>query len=361
MKILSRLFAVAPRRLKKAILLLVSHIRLFQGSTDQFFTSMSSNQKLDILVVAPGLREIPTAGWGAVEKIAWQQFAYFRDAGYSVGLLNSSGLRTWLKAFLSFRPKTVICHYDLLAVTVLTLARTIGAKTIGTSHYAYAGFPEKWDLAFSVLWRALSKFDIFIALSPKIEEQAKRDGFSASIKLISNGADSTEIEFSRGVGSGVLFLGKVEPRKRQFELATGSYIGSKILFVGPIADERIGSLAPPLRARFIGEKPRLWVSKNLTQFETLLLASDAEADALVLHEARLAGLRVITTAAAAGSYSEFNAIGVFELKEDFSNLGSLLEERYDEACKLKIREEALRENNLLTAHSKWNRLLQGDT
>ena len=103
----------------------------------------------------------------------------------------------------------------------------------------------------------------------------------------------------------VIYLGKVEKRKKQFELwesLKNSSLG--IVFAGPIVDERIRSEIaknPSLAQTFTGPISRENISAELGKYTALILISDGEADALVLYEAQLAGLPVLVTQRSLGS------------------------------------------------------------
>ena len=106
-------------------------------------------------------------------------------------------------------------------------------------------------------------------------------------------------------GEGIICVGKVEPRKKQFELFESlSEIGVEITFVGEIADKRVQNLLerdPGLARFFVGPWSRNELSKSLSKYKALLLSSLGEADALVLYEAQLAGLNVIVNKSSLGS------------------------------------------------------------
>jgi glycosyltransferase involved in cell wall biosynthesis len=102
----------------------------------------------------------------------------------------------------------------------------------------------------------------------------------------------------------IIFLGKIETRKKQFELfrlLENSEI--EVDFYGPIADARvINEIGNNLEMsnRFKGPINRSELGEILGNYGYLILPSSGEADALVLYEAQMAGLELIV---------EENAIG----------------------------------------------------
>lgn len=101
-------------------------------------------------------------------------------------------------------------------------------------------------------------------------------------------------------------LGKVATRKQQYELSELALRGDDITFVGPINDQRVLELisAEPQSARsaaFVGEWTRSKLADEMSTFKVLVLPSRAEADALVLYEAQLAGLSIVCSRHALGA------------------------------------------------------------
>lgn len=346
----------APKGLASRILGIFSLLTFFRGELDQFFRTKPL-ARLEVLIIAPGIQRIPVEGWGAVERLTFQHYEHLKLTTDSVGLLNSSRIKTWLTVFLRQRPRVVVCHYDALAPIVRIFSQAVGARTIGTSHYAYAPMPLRWDLAFRSYWSALGKFDVFVALSSEIAETALKSKFRGRVEVIPNGADANNYFFDGSIGHGSICLGKVEKRKRQFELANSNFSSPDITYVGPLDDDRIQTLPQEKMYQFVGPKSAGWVFENLTSFSSLILASDAEADALVIHEALIAGLRVFATKSASGSFSTFTATGVFELRDDFSNLPSLLAMPYDSVIKSQIRLSALESSDLSLSLKLWSKLV----
>ena len=152
--------------------------------------------------------------------------------------------------------------------------------------------------------RHLQSSDVFIALSPSIADVVGPQ-LPATILTLPN-ASSFKPRIELNPTRGLLVLGKVTPRKQQFELSGLVLLGTDITFVGPINDQRvIESVANEPRAArskaFVGEWTRSELAEKISSFKVLLLPSKAEADALVLYEAQLAGLSIVCTRHALGA------------------------------------------------------------
>jgi glycosyltransferase involved in cell wall biosynthesis len=98
-------------------------------------------------------------------------------------------------------------------------------------------------------------------------------------------------------------VGKVEVRKRQFEIAQLD-LESAVNFYGAIHDSRVSQeFLKRLRQPhvFHGEVDRHHLASLLPSNSVLLHLSFSEADALVLYEAQLAGLAIVVTEGSLGS------------------------------------------------------------
>jgi glycosyltransferase involved in cell wall biosynthesis len=96
----------------------------------------------------------------------------------------------------------------------------------------------------------------------------------------------------------LVIVGKIEKRKRQYELWQYALANNlEIHFLGPIEDTRVLehlNRDPKLKEYFKGPKNREELARELPRYRALILLSAGEADALVLYEAQIAGLEIIT-------------------------------------------------------------------
>ena len=260
----------------------------------------------DILFVGPAAMSIPPKGWGAVETVINDQIMHLEQAGLRVALLNSTFFLDWLLLFGS-RPKVAYCHYDRWAYPFLLLCKLYGVKSVSTSHYAYASQIAKWNKAFGRNISILSqKSALFVCLSPQISRTLRKKFPSSNFVTLPNRMATSPMPRETktlDLPSRIVVLGKVEPRKSQIMLAhlLDEDFLNHVDFVGPVVDSNFVHLPESKKRAFLGEWTREEVWRNLRNYRFVMLPSEAEADALVLHEALLAGCEVITTPSAIGS------------------------------------------------------------
>lgn len=275
----------------------------------------------DILIIGPGIKKIPPSGWGAVELICDWHFQGLQSEGYNVDLLNSRSLVKWWIAFRR-RPKVVLLHYDSWSRRTFFFSRLFLVPAVGVTHYAYAGAPEKWDRYFIGIAKWLLRLNGLVALNDQIEKTFREQGFRGPLLRWRNHIPVERFKVHE-TRSGLIVLGKVESRKRQYELCRALTPKNleKVVFVGPIADSRVGTLPSRIRRKFLGEWTREETSERLGAFEGLILASDGEADALVLYEAQSAGLQVYLSQEAIGSQdTSLPWVQVFSCIEELDRL-----------------------------------------
>lgn len=256
----------------------------------------------DVLIIAPGTMTVPPRGWGAVETIVFDHMKILEEAGLRVSLLNSQNLFDWIRAF-SRGPKIALCHYDAYSRRALIFSKVCGSRLVSISHYGYAGFPEKWSSDYPNLARRISKSKLVICLSDRILRILSDSFPDSAYKVFNNRLMTSPTDGNHPKEA--LYLGKIEPRKRQVEIMqlvrNCSY---KVDFVGPIADQRLDLNMLGSNTSYLGEWSREEVALSLSKYKVLILASDGEADALVIHEALLAGLVVVATKSASGSFED---------------------------------------------------------
>lgn len=260
---------------------------------------LSKEPRPQILLVGPGEEEVPPNGWGAVERIIAEQADWMRRKSISVDVLNSRNPIHWAIAF-SRRPHVVLNHYDFFSRICRRLANLLRIPMVTLTHYAFAGFPQSWGPGYREIVHQVSRADGFIALSDRIHDVYRGESPDLLITTVPNGASVRTIRFEVQ-GKGCVFLGKVESRKRQFDLCASLSPDFDISFIGPIADERVDQLDRHRRAKFLGPWSRGRIEEELTQFSVLVLSSAAEADALVAYEAQAAGLSVVMSPGAVGA------------------------------------------------------------
>ena len=118
--------------------------------------------------------------------------------------------------------------------------------------------------------------------------------------MVPNGVDARDYTVDEKVKD-VIYLGKVEPRKKQIDVVNVLSSKVNIEFVGPIVDPRFVELDDVKKLKFKGPWSRGEVLERLARYKVLVLFSDGEADALVLHEAQAAGCSIVVSSNALGS------------------------------------------------------------
>ena len=262
-------------------------------------------KKGKILIIAPGLVPIPPTDWGAVEQIIYETAPIYANAGLEVYILNSKSKKLW-KQVSKFEFSAILSHSD----SDVGKIRKLWPKTpiVSVIHYGFAAFPELWHKSFKRTMHRMFKSDFIVALSPAIEGMLKGYFQPDKIILSPNGSALNIVEDLPSKIDKFLVLGKVEERKRQYEIWNFSKKWNlEIDFIGPIVDQRVLSevkINPEAGKFFLGPRNRKELASLFSNYKGLLLLSAGEADALVLYEAQLAGLPIFCTRAALGSQDE---------------------------------------------------------
>jgi glycosyltransferase involved in cell wall biosynthesis len=245
-----------------------------------------------ILLVGPGIMEIPSKGWGAVETVVWQLKISLEKRGHTVDILNKRGL----KAALAAKPRSydlVHLQYDDLAGFWIILSKIMRFKLAITSHYGYLNHPSRWHRSYWPVFLEMWFSPRIIVLSEEIKKTFLRFHYRGFIAVLPNGTEISAISFSDSPSKDLICLGKVEPRKRQTGLSRLFSTQSELQldFVGPIVDKNFA--VNHQSTRYLGTWTREDVEQKLTQYKVLVLLSDGEAHALVIGEALAAGLSLL--------------------------------------------------------------------
>lgn len=304
LRIKTSLLKLFTQRAKELFLRRIQRLGIFVD-VGQFWNETPEDKqpgKTKLLIVAPGNMPIPTNGWGAVEIIVSETLGLYTAAGFDVWVLNSRNRKKWKEAKGVNFP-IILSHSDIDNLRIKS--SWPNAKIVGISHYGLGAYPEKWDKGFKKILIGMKSCDFVICLSKAVATTFSMHIPVEKILISPNGSAFESNCDQPGVINKIICLGKVEKRKKQFELWESlktSNIG--ITFAGPIVDERVkGEIVknPSLTHTFIGPISRENLSSELGQYTALILISDGEADALVLYEAQLAGLPVLVTQRSLGS------------------------------------------------------------
>lgn len=261
---------------------------------------------MKIALIGPGILPIPPPGWGAVEILLWDYATILREKGHQVDILNEIRSSPADQAV----PYTPYCqrliekindgdydfvhlHYDCLYHIMMYL---ICPKKAITSHYPYIDQPEKhrgdgYSLIFDYMIRQTDCMNFVLA-----EKDAKvLRQFGArpeTIYIMKNGVKSGYFQYQpianteSDEGEKTIYLGKITPRKNQAKYQ--SLVG--VDFVGDCENTEFQQGS----RNYLGPWTREQIYRDLTKYANLLLISQGEADPLVIKEALIAGLGVVT-------------------------------------------------------------------
>jgi glycosyltransferase involved in cell wall biosynthesis len=175
-----------------------------------------------------------------------------------------------------------------------------------------------------------------IALSPQIANFYKHNYDNEFITHLRNGTTVDKFNFKEQGNGRILYLGKIEPRKRQSWLAY-NYPDLPIDFIGPIVDN---TFQPCGNQRYLGTWEKEQVYQNLTNYSALMLLSGGEAAPLVVPEALAAGLSVIVNQESSANLPESNNPGYFITKMNHVDRTARLSLQTNDAMRNKIRDGA---------------------
>lgn len=264
------------------------------------YWSATSSQIGKLLIIGPGVVTVPPKGWGAVETIIAETIPTYTEVGFEVMLINSKAIQDWGKG-LVFKPDVVLVHDDISTRRAAFLYR--GASIIGITHYGMAEFPERWHPSYRQVLCSLNHADIVVALNKRIKHVLENHLQQPTIIVSSNGTNFQPTLVSEQTNK-VICVGKVEPRKRQYELFMSLENSDlQVDFIGEIVDERVKKLlkmSPTAKLSFKGAYDRNKLQQELSRYRALILLSEGEGDALVLYEAQAAGLPVIISRGSIG-------------------------------------------------------------
>ncbi len=258
--------------------------------------------KTKLLIVAPGNMPIPINGWGAVEIVVSETLGLYSAAGFDVWVLNSRSRKKWREA-KGINFPIILSHSDIDNPKIRS--NWPNAKIVGVSHYGLGAYPEKWDKGFQKILFGMKSCDVVVCLSKAVATAFSKYIPNEKIFISPNGSAFESGCDLPGDINKIICLGKVEKRKKQYELWERLKTSEpEIIFAGPIVDERVKreiEKDPTLTNTFIGPISRENLTTELGRYTSLILISDGEADALVLYEAQLAGLPVLVTERSLGA------------------------------------------------------------
>lgn len=250
---------------------------------------------MKIALIGPGIMPIPPQNWGAVESLIWDYYEYLKQKGIDVDIINDKNLPAVAERVNNIDYDFIHLHYDDHAGVLSDL---IKKPFCTTTHYGYIKEYYPNYGYWSRIFNGVLKSPGLISLSKEIDGLFKVSGFNKFSRVLRNGARTKEFRFQSEGNKNSLCLGKVEPRKRQADLANVCSGKSHIDFIGPVIDNNFRS-NDTCKYAGVWSKPDLY--ENLTNYKCLILLSDGEAAPLVVPEALSAGLSLVLSETAAAN------------------------------------------------------------
>lgn len=254
----------------------------------------ASGHAVKIAFVASGHLPVPPEGWGAVEQIIWSFHQQLAARGHEVKLFNSVWYNDVIVELNSQRYDFIHVHSDLYCGA---FNRHLRRPYCLTSHYGGFGryMPNTTDPSYDILFLDTLAAPGNIVFSNHVAQIYHRQGYRGFLRVLPNPVDVGRF-VARAAGNGrALCLARIQPRKRQVELAALVDGWAPLDFVGPSADPAQTAVLNGRTTRYLGSWSRAEVYARLSEYSCLVLLSHAEGDPLVVKEALAAGLGVVVS------------------------------------------------------------------
>lgn len=247
---------------------------------------------MKIALIGPGLKSIPPKGWGAVESLIWDYYINLKKLNHQVDIINTTRSNEIIKKINKEKYDITHIMYD----DHIVIADRIKCKKIFyTTHFAYLTSPQLkdkykgyYDNIFKKALRVKDKIYIN-AISQEIKDIYIKEGFPQErINVIRNGAREDKFRFDKKCKfkDRSIYLAKIETRKCQYLYQDIE----DLYFAGNYHDSNFNVN----KDNYLREWSKDFLYVNLTNYANLVLLSDGEADPLVVKEALIAGLGIVT-------------------------------------------------------------------
>lgn len=242
---------------------------------------------MKIIIIGPGVMEIPPKGWGAVEILIWDYYQELTNLGHDVKIVNTNNVQQIIQETNDFEPDFVHLQYDNF---YHIMSHIKCSNKAATTHYGYLEQPHRYGGYQQIMNGFLAgDFRIF-CLSEGIKNTYIKFGCDPNrLEVTPNGARP---DLFRYIDYPVypnrsIYLAKITDRKRQFLY---QYI-KDLYFAGNQDDHRFNFNSQ----QYLGEWSKDTLYSDLTKYSNLVLLSDGEADPLVTKEALMAGLGLVVS------------------------------------------------------------------
>lgn len=256
---------------------------------------------MKIALVGPGILKIPPDGFGAVETLIFDYYTELTSLGHKIDIINpirncprdqenptTEYCKNLIYTLNSKKYDFIHIHYDCLYHILVYLK----CKTVAiTSHYPYISNLNRHEMdGYKPIFNFLTKqfkFYNFCLANKDVKVFLENNSYPQFIKKLSNGINSSLFNFTeKPLYNKSIYLGKISTRKNQAKYQSLKDVD----FVGGIEDFNFNSNSP----NYLGEWTREKIHNELTNYTNLILLSEGEADALVIKEALVSGIGIIT-------------------------------------------------------------------
>ena len=273
------------------------YMKIANGYGENLLT-LYNLSKQTIILIGPGLMQIPPIGWGAIESIIWDYYENLTKKDINVIIINTTNLVEIINQCNEINPSVVhIMYDDYINIVPYIVCRNI----IYTSHMAYLtnqNLQTYHTDYYTNILQSVIKYQDKIKLNSISEQIAsvyRSNGFNSQINIINNGAREDLFKFTLNPTKHMrsIYIGKIELRKAQYKYQSLVDID----FVGDYYNSEFDITNSNYLGRW--DKPTLY--DTLTEYGNLILLSEAEADSLVIKEALISGLGVVISSCASAN------------------------------------------------------------
>lgn len=240
---------------------------------------------MNIVHITHGILPFPCDGWGAVENLVGNYKRCCERDGHGCHVVNTTDHKAAVEQVNALKPDVIHLH-DEGKVDLLPL---MNAKVKMLCCHA----PDMFAEGFEAMPRIVSGGFYVVAQSQQAADSYRKCGVDRRrLLLFPNGANPGEIRFNPEpkLPGRCVCLARVTSRKRQHLLQHLPFVD----FIGPY-DASYTQFSPQ-SANYLGEMPRDRLNRCLTDYQTMILLSSAEAWApTAIIEGLMAGLDVIVS------------------------------------------------------------------
>lgn len=236
---------------------------------------------------------IPPHGWGAVESLVWDYHNILTEEGHEVHIINTPNRKQIIEECNNGHWDFIHVHYDQF----YDIIPHIRNRKIGiTSHYPYVDQLEKhesdnYNHIFYFLTRNSGEFYLFCDSEKDKKAFLDAGANPEYLKLSKLGVNFDNWDFKKECKkeNKSAYLGKIEPRKRQYLFQSIKDID----FIGKHADHRFDKSIE----NYLGEiKPRSKLFESLTDYANMALLSVGEnCTSLAIKEGMACGLGAVVS------------------------------------------------------------------